>query len=101
LEKGSKAAETYQTNLIQNRHRPRYEFNNEYKDAFEASGMHCTGINPDTGLVEVVEIPALRWYIGTQFHPEYNSTVLKPNPLFMSFIAAALWRSKQQTNILF
>ncbi|GHT52879.1 CTP synthase [Bacteroidia bacterium] len=101
LENGSKAAEAYQSDLIQERHRHRYEFNNEYKDAFEASGMHCTGTNPDTGLVEVVEIPALRWYIGTQFHPEYNSTVLKPNPLFMSFIAASLWRSKQQTNILF
>jgi len=56
---------------------------------FEAAGMKCTGINPESDLVEVVEVPALRWYLGTQFHPEYNSTVISPNPLFMSFMAAA------------
>jgi len=88
IEKGSKAYEAYKSELIRERHRHRYEFNNEYKELFESNGMKCTGINPDTGLVEVVEIPALRWYVGTQFHPEYNSTVVKPNPLFMSFIEA-------------
>ena len=51
--------------------------------------MKCTGINPDSDLVEVVEVPELRWYLGTQFHPEYNSTVISPNPLFMSFMAAS------------
>ncbi|KAA6302006.1 MAG: CTP synthase [Candidatus Ordinivivax streblomastigis] len=90
LEKGSKAYEAYQSDWVRERHRHRYEFNNEYKPLFEEKGMHCTGINPDTGLVEVVEIPELKWFVGTQFHPEYNSTVVKPNPLFMSFIEAAI-----------
>ncbi len=90
LEKGSKAYDAYKNEHIRERHRHRYEFNNEYKQQFEDNGMKCTGINPDTGLVEVVEIPELKWYIGTQFHPEYNSTVAKPNPLFMSFIEAAI-----------
>jgi CTP synthase len=51
--------------------------------------MKCTGINPESGLVEIVEVPALKWYVGVQYHPEYNSTVVKPNPLFMSFIEAS------------
>ena len=54
--------------------------------------MRCTGINPESKLVEIVEIPDLKWYIGTQFHPEYSSTVLKPHPLFVSFIKAAISR---------
>jgi CTP synthase len=90
LNKDSKAYAAYQTDFIRERHRHRYEFNNEYRSAFEEKGMSCTGINPDTGLVEVVEIPALKWYLGAQFHPEYNSTVERPNPLFMSFIEAAI-----------
>jgi CTP synthase len=90
LEKDSKAYEAYKSELVKERHRHRYEFNNEYKQAFEEKGMKCTGVNPDTGLVEVVEVPELKWYLGTQFHPEYNSTVAKPNPLFMSFIEAAI-----------
>ena len=57
---------------------------------FEAAGMDSVGINPESDLVEIVEIPELRWFIGTQFHPEYSSTVLKPHPLFMSFIRAAI-----------
>jgi CTP synthase len=90
LSKDSKAHAAYKHNCVRERHRHRYEFNNEYRSAFEAAGMACTGINPDTGLVEVVEIPALKWYLGTQFHPEYSSTVANPNPLFMSFIEAAI-----------
>ena len=74
--------------VIKERHRHRYEFNNRYKDEFEREGMDCTGINPETGLVEIVEIPSHRWYVGTQFHPEYSSTVLHPHPLFMDFIKA-------------
>ncbi len=74
--------------LIKERHRHRYEFNNTYREAFGQAGMHCTGINPQADLVEIVEIPTLRWYIGTQFHPEYSSTVLHPHPLFMSFVKA-------------
>ena len=74
--------------LIKERHRHRYEFNNAYKDEYEKAGMKCVGVNPAADLVEIVEIPEKRWYIGTQFHPEYSSTVLHPHPLFMSFIKA-------------
>jgi len=90
LEKGSKTHDAYKSDLIRERHRHRFEFNDEYKKTFEDAGMKCTGINPDTGLVEVVEIPELKWFVGVQFHPEYNSTVVKPNPLFISFIEAAI-----------
>ena len=76
--------------LIRERHRHRYEFNNEYREVFEQHGMQCVGINPAADLVEIVEIPTLRWYIGTQFHPEYASTVLHPHPLFMSFVKACV-----------
>lgn len=89
LKKNSLAHKAYGKNKVSERHRHRYEFNNKYKDRFEAAGMKCTGINPDSELVEVVEVPQLRWYLGTQFHPEYNSTVISPNPLFMSFMEAA------------
>ena len=78
------------------------EFNNQYKAEYEAAGMKCTGINPESDLVEIVEIPALRWYVGTQFHPEYSSTVLHPHPLFVSFVKAAIEyhedEKKKQTN---
>jgi len=90
IEKDSLVYSAYKKDLIEERHRHRFEFNNEYKEQFEDAGMKCTGKNPETGLVEVVEIPALKWYLGTQFHPEYNSTVLAPNPLFMSFIKAVI-----------
>ena len=86
LRKGSKVAEIYGEKKISERHRHRYEFNNSYKDEYEKNGMQCVGTNPESGLVEIVEIPNLRWYIGTQFHPEYSSTVLKPHPLFLSFV---------------
>ena len=87
LVKGSRAFEAYgEVGLIRERHRHRYEFNNAYKDEYEAKGMKCVGINPAADLVEIVEIPDKRWYIGTQFHPEYSSTVLHPHPLFMSFV---------------
>jgi len=89
LEKDSIAYRAYQSEHIRERHRHRYDLNNEYKALLEANGMKCTGINPETGLVEVVEVPDLKWYLGVQYHPEYNSTVVKPNPLFMSFIEAA------------
>ncbi|MDL2224349.1 CTP synthase [Bacteroidales bacterium OttesenSCG-928-M06] len=90
LDKNSKAYQAYKCDLVRERHRHRYEFNNEYKDSYEKNGMKCVGTNPDTNLVEVVEIPKLKWFVGTQFHPEYNSTVVRPNPLFMSFIEAAI-----------
>ncbi len=91
LSKGSKTWEAYhQDVIIRERHRHRYEFNNQYQEVFENHGMKCVGINPATNLVEIVEIPTHRWYIGTQFHPEYSSTVLHPHPLFMSFIKACI-----------
>lgn len=87
LQKGSRVYEAYgEKTLISERHRHRYEFNNLYKEEYEAAGMQCVGINPASNLVEIVEIPNKRWYIGTQFHPEYSSTVLHPHPLFMDFI---------------
>jgi CTP synthase len=71
---------------VRERHRHRYEFNSQYLADFERHGMLCAGVNPDADLVEIVEVPAHRWYVGTQFHPEYSSTVLHPHPLFMDFI---------------
>ena len=89
LTQKSKVAGIYGETLIRERHRHRYEFNNRYLEQFEAAGMKCVGRNPASDLVEIVEIPKLKWYIGTQFHPEYQSTVLQPHPLFMDFIKAA------------
>ena len=89
LQKGSRVYEAYgEEILIKERHRHRYEFNNKYQEEFENNGMKCVGINPAANLVEIVEIPEKKWYIGTQFHPEYSSTVLNPHPLFMSFVKA-------------
>ncbi len=90
LTPGSKAACAYGTTTVSERHRHRFEFNNEYRARFEDAGMKCVGQNPDTHLVEVVEIPGKRWFIGTQYHPEYSSTVLSPNPLFIDFVRAAI-----------
>lgn len=90
LREGTKVARAYGRLDIEERHRHRFEFNNAYRDEFEKAGMACVGENPETHLVEVVEMPALRWYIGTQYHPEYSSTVLNPHPLFMDFIRAAI-----------
>ncbi len=90
IDKKSKTYEAYKKEHIQERHRHRYEFNNFYKAEYEKAGMKCVGVNPESDLVEIVEIPTLRWYIGTQFHPEYSSTVLNPHPLFVSFIKAAI-----------
>lgn len=90
LKPGSKVAEAYGATDIMERHRHRFEFNEDYRDRFEKAGMLCVGENPETHLVEVVEVPGKRWFIGTQYHPEYQSTVLNPNPLFMSFVKAAI-----------
>jgi len=90
LQKGSKAYKAYGKEQISERHRHRFEFNDEYKERFEAAGMKCVGVNPETNLVEVVELPNKKWYVGVQYHPEYNSTVVSPNPLFMSFVKAAI-----------
>ena len=100
LREGSRAAAAYTANAkfsdlnsslnIMERHRHRYEFNNAYQAEYEQNGMKCVGINPAANLVEIVEIPEKKWYIGTQFHPEYSSTVLHPHPLFMSFVKACI-----------
>ena len=87
---GSRAAQAYGTTEVKERHRHRFEFNNDYRERFEEAGMKCVGENPDTHLVEVVELPGLRWFIGTQYHPEYSSTVLSPNPIFLDFIKEAI-----------
>jgi CTP synthase len=94
LKKGSKAHDAYQIENISERHRHRYEFNNDYLNQIELKGMKATGTNPKTGLVEVVEVPSHPWFVGVQYHPEYKSTVLKPHPLFVAFIKAALKQSK-------
>tara|TARA_B100000795_G_scaffold184347_1_gene139896 strand:+ start:1556 stop:3169 length:1614 start_codon:yes stop_codon:yes gene_type:complete len=95
LVEGSQAHKAYQSDVISERHRHRYEFNNEYLAKIEADGMKATGINPKTGLVEIIEISNHPWFVGVQYHPEYKSTVLKPHPLFVNFIKAALKQSKK------
>jgi CTP synthase len=86
---GSLAEKIYGTTQISERHRHRYEFNNQYLQQFEAAGMVASGRNPETGLVEIVELPNHPYFIGVQFHPELKSTVENPHPLFVHFIAAA------------
>jgi CTP synthase len=89
-DKESNIYRAYNKLEIKERHRHRYEFNDKYLTDFEKAGMTAVGLNPDTNLVEVIEIPAHKWFVGVQFHPEYSSTVLKPHPLFVAFIKAAL-----------
>ena len=89
LQKGTKAFEIYGNENISERHRHRYEFNNEYLEQFKAAGMIPSGYNPDTNLVEIVEIPTHPFFVGAQFHPEYKSTVMNPHPLFVAFVKAA------------
>ena len=90
IKAGTKTSEAYGELEINERHRHRYEFNNRYLEAFEKAGMISAGVNPETSLVEIMEIPAHKWFIGVQFHPEYRSTVLKPHPLFVSFIKSTI-----------
>ena len=93
LEPGSLAAQLYGCTDIRERHRHRYEFNSDYLEAFEKAGLKATGRNPETGLVEVVELPTHPFFIGTQFHPEYKSTPENPHPLFTGLVKAALKRA--------
>lgn len=94
LKKSSKAFSAYGKQKIQERHRHRYEFNNEYLEMIESKGMIASGKNPETGLVEIMEIKNHPWFVGVQFHPEYKSTVLNPQPLFVNFIQAAIDNKK-------
>jgi CTP synthase len=90
LAEGSLAHQVYERRDISERHRHRYEFNNEYLAAYGKAGMLASGINPKGRLVEIVEIKDHPWFIGVQFHPEYRSTVAKPHPLFIGFVQAAV-----------
>lgn len=96
LIKGSKAYQAYGHTKIEERHRHRYEFNNKYLEDFEKNGMIATGKNPDTNLVEVIELKDHPWFVGTQYHPELKSTVLNPHPLFLKFVKAALKYKKDK-----
>lgn len=96
LEKGSLVQKVYHgASEISERHRHRYEFNNNYKKQLEEAGLVASGVNNETGLVEIVEVPAHPWFIGVQYHPEYKSTVDNPHPLFVGFIKAALKHQKE------
>ena len=97
LDKKSKVYKAYKTDMISERHRHRYEFNNDYLEQVVKAGMKITGVNPETGLVEIIELPDHPWFVGVQYHPEYKSTVLNPHPLFVAFVKAALNR-KQKTS---
>src|SRR5690554_4150646 len=88
VKKDSLASKIYKSDIIEERHRHRYEFNNKYLEQFETAGMIATGVNPDTGLVEIVEVPSHPWFMGVQYHPEYKSTVANPHPLFVAFVKA-------------
>lgn len=90
LKEGTKIHEIYGTSLINERHRHRYEFNNVYLDQFVAAGLIPSGVNPETKLVEAVEIQNHPFFVAVQYHPEYKSTVANPHPLFVHFVKAAL-----------
>ncbi len=96
---GSIARSVYGKSVIKERHRHRYEFNNHYKKDIEAHGMIATGINPETNLVEIIEIPGHNWFLGVQYHPEYKSTVANPHPLFMAFVKAALNYKREKRSV--
>jgi len=98
LTEGSKIQKAYGKTEIKERHRHRYEYNNKYKKELEKAGMLSTGINPETGLVEVIELKDHPWFVGVQYHPEYKSTVATPHPVFIAFIKAAYDFSKKRKN---
>jgi CTP synthase len=90
LGKNSKSYAAYGNEIIYERHRHRYEFSNDFREAFQKAGMQLTGISPDGKLVEIIELPELKWYVGVQFHPEFKSRPNRAHPLFREFIKAAL-----------
>ena len=90
IKKDSFAYKIYKQEVVKERHRHRYEFNNKYKDILEENGMVFSGINLKTGLVEIIELPKLKYFVACQFHPEFKSRPTKPHPLFDSFIKASL-----------
>jgi CTP synthase len=96
LTKGSQAHHAYGKVNISERHRHRYEFNDKFKEKIEAKGLFATGINPESGLVEIVELQDHPWFVGTQFHPELKSTVQNPHPLFVNFVKSAVTYKKNK-----
>ena len=90
IKEGTLAREAYKTDVVYERHRHRYELNNEYLKDFESNGLVASGVNPDTKLVEIVELPGHSFFLGTQYHPELKSTVEKPHPLFVAFVKACM-----------
>ncbi len=90
LKRETKAHAAYGKIEISERHRHRYEFNNDYREPMESAGLHMAGINPESNLVEIVELPSHKWFVGVQFHPELKSTVENPHPLFVSFVNACI-----------
>jgi len=96
IEKNTKIQDIYNSDIIHERHRHRWELNDDYTDAFQKKGLKLSGINPETGLVEIIELPSNDWFIGVQFHPEYKSTVESPHPLFVSFVKACLNHKKSK-----
>ena len=99
LTEGSRSSAIYGASEISERHRHRWEVNNEYREKLSAKGLELSGLSPDGNLVEIVEIPGHFWFVAVQFHPEFTSRPLEPHPLFSSYIAAALtWRDKKLTS---
>ena len=96
IEPGTKVHAIYQKTEVSERHRHRYEYNNQYLDMYKEKGMVFSGINPESELVEIIELENHPWYIGTQFHPELKSTVLNPHPLFVNFVAASIEHKKNK-----
>ena len=96
LKKGTRIYDIYGSELISERHRHRYEFNSNFLPDFEKAGMVASGQNPQTGLVEVVELPSHPFFIGVQFHPEYKSTPEHPQPIFRAFVKAAMEHKASQ-----
>jgi len=94
LEENTIAKDCYQEELIYERHRHRYEFNNEYREVLQQAGLRISGVSPDERLVEIVELPNHPWFVGTQFHPEFTSRPNRPHPLFKGFVQAAQINSK-------
>lgn len=99
LKADSTVHDIYKTDTIKERHRHRYEFNSNYKEQLENAGMLATGLNPDTELVEIIEIPSHPWFVGVQYHPEYKSTVANPHPLFVAFVKAAFNHKKNNKSV--
>ena len=98
LKKGTKVYNIYKKSEIKERHRHRYEFNNKYLADFEKAGMIASGVNNEQNLVEIVEIPSHRWFVGVQFHPEYKSTVAQYHPIFSDFVKAAIEYKAEKNN---